>query len=158
MWTISHSRSTEKFAPNSTVATKTPVASLIRKSEVDFTYNFYFVRDYMSKGTFLGEFEQVVLLAVQRLRRDGYGMSIRREIEGRTGRSVSIGAIYATLERLQRKGFVASREGEATPVRGGRARRHFELLPEGGTALLRSRGMLDSMWEDVDIPGSSEAS
>lgn len=112
----------------------------------------------MMKGTFLGEFEQVVLLAVRRLQGDGYGMSIRREIEGRTGRIVSIGAIYATLERLERKGFVISREGESTPVRGGRARRHFELVPEGGGALLRSRGMLDSMWEGVYIPGASEAS
>ena len=112
----------------------------------------------MKKGTFLGEFEQVVLLAVQRLRGYGYGMSILREIEGRTRRSVSIGAIYATLERLQRKGLVTSREGESTPVRGGRARRHFELLPEGCKALLRSRGMLDSMWEGVDIAGPSEVS
>jgi len=110
----------------------------------------------MSKGTFLGEFEQVVLLAVQRLEGDGYGMSIRREIEARTRRAVSIGAIYATLERLQKKSYLKSWEGDSTPVRGGRSRRHFELTSEGGEALLQSRGMLDSMWDGVKIAGGSE--
>lgn len=111
----------------------------------------------MSKGTFLGEFEQLVLLAVARLDGDGYGMSIRREIESRTGRAVAIGAIYATLERLQRKGYLASRGGASTPVRGGRARRHFALKPAGTEALLRSRGMLDSMWDEVEIIGHGPA-
>jgi DNA-binding PadR family transcriptional regulator len=111
----------------------------------------------MTRGAYLGEFEQVVLLAVQRLEGQGYGMSIRREIEERTGRGVSIGAIYATLERLEKKGYLSSWEGESTPVRGGRSRRHFELRPEGGDALLRSRGMLDRMWDGVEIVGGPEA-
>lgn len=111
----------------------------------------------MSKGTFLGEFEQIVLLAVARLDGDGYGMSIRREIESRTGRGVSIGAIYATLERLQRKGYLASRGGASTPVRGGRARRHFALEPKGADALLQSRGMMDNMWDGVDVKGHTAA-
>jgi len=110
----------------------------------------------MSKSTFLGEFEQVVLLAVQRLEGQGYGMSIRREIEHRTGRGVSIGAIYATLERLEKKALLKSWEGDPTPVRGGRSRRHFALRSEGGEALVRSRGMLDSMWDGVEIAGSSD--
>lgn len=110
----------------------------------------------MSKGTFLGEFEQVVLLAVQRLEGQGYGMSIRREIEKRTSRGVSIGGIYATLERLEKKGYLESWKGDSTPVRGGRSRRHFELRPEGGEALLRSRGMLDRMWDGVEIAGGSD--
>jgi DNA-binding PadR family transcriptional regulator len=111
----------------------------------------------MSKGTFLGEFEQVVLLAVQRLEGQGYGMSIRREIEKRTERGVSIGAIYATLERLEKKGYLKSWEGDSTPVRGGRSRRHFQLRPEGGDALRRSRGMLDRMWDGLEIAGRSKA-
>ena len=82
-------------------------------------------------------------------------MSIRREIEKRTGRGVSIGAIYATLERLEKKGFLTSREGDSTPVRGGRSRRHFELRPEVGDALRRSRGMLYRMWDGVEIVGES---
>jgi len=111
----------------------------------------------MSKGTFLGEFEQVVLLAVQRLEGQGYGMSIRREIEKRTERGVSIGAIYATLDRLEQEGYLKSWEGDSTPVRGGRSRRHFQLRPEGGDALRRSRGMLDRMWDGVEIAGGSKA-
>lgn len=111
----------------------------------------------MAKGKFLGEFEQIVLLAVLRQAGEGYGMSIRREIERLTGRGVSIGAIYSTLERLERKGFLSSREGDATPVRGGRARRHFELHPRGHHALLASREMLERMWEGVEAAGGYEA-
>lgn len=105
----------------------------------------------MGKGDFLGEFEQIVLLAVLRQENSGYGMSIRREIEDCVGREVTIGAVYATLDRLERKGFLCSREGEATPVRGGRARRHFALTPEGASALRTSRRMMDRLWDGVDL-------
>jgi PadR family transcriptional regulator PadR len=105
----------------------------------------------MTKRKFLGEFEQVVLLAVAQMDGEGYGTALRREIEDRSGRNVSIGAIYATLERLETKGFVSSREGESTAERGGRSRRHFELSTVGRDALRRSREMLDSMWDGVDL-------
>jgi DNA-binding PadR family transcriptional regulator len=105
----------------------------------------------MSKGTHLGEFEQMVLLAVLREEGEGYGMSIRRELEERAGREVSIGAVYATLDRLEEKGFVRSRDGEATPVRGGRARRHFELTTDGAGALRTARAMMDRLWDGVDL-------
>ncbi len=105
----------------------------------------------MSKGSLLGQFEQIVLLAVIRLKNEGYGLSIRREIESRADREVSIGAVYATLERLQSKGFLTSWDGGSTPVRGGRSRRHYGLLPEGAQALQKSRAMMDSMWEEVDL-------
>ena len=105
----------------------------------------------MGKGKFLGEFEQIVLLAVLRLRGDGYGMSLRREIEERTGRSVSIGAVYATLDRLEVKGYLISRDGESAPVRGGRSRRLFKAVPAGTRALQDSREMLDRMWQGVDV-------
>jgi DNA-binding PadR family transcriptional regulator len=105
----------------------------------------------MGKGDFLGEFEQMVLVAVLRGDGDGYGMSIRREIEERAGREVSIGAVYATLDRLEQKGFVCSREGEATPVRGGRARRHFEVTAEGAETLRTARAMMDRLWDGVDL-------
>jgi len=87
---------------------------------------------------------------------DGYGMSLRREIETRTGRSVSIGAIYATLDRLEAKGYVESREGESAPVRGGRARRLFRVAVAGVTALQASREMLDQMWEGVEVDPKPE--
>ncbi len=112
----------------------------------------------MGKGKFLGEFEQIVMLAVVRFRGEGYGVSLRREIEERTGRSVSIGAVYATLDRLETKGYLTSKEGESAPVRGGRARRLFEVLPAGSKALQESRDMLDRMWQGVDLdPGATQA-
>lgn len=105
----------------------------------------------MGKRKFLGEFEQIVLLAVLRLRGAGYGMSIRREIEERTGRPVSIGAVYATLDRLETKGYLISREGDSAPVRGGRSRRLFKAEPAGTQALRDSRERLDSMWQGVEV-------
>lgn len=105
----------------------------------------------MTDRFFLGEFEQVVLLAVAHLGGEGYGMTVRREIERRTGREVSIGAVYATLDRLERKGFVRSREGDPTPERGGRARRHFALERAGAQALTRTQRMLEQMWADVEL-------
>lgn len=111
----------------------------------------------MGKGDFLGEFEQVVLLAVARLRSEGYGVSIRREIERRTGRDVTVGSVYATLARLEEKGLLASEEGDPTPRRGGRARRHFRLLPAGVVALRTTRGMMDSLWDGVALDAGDGA-
>ena len=84
----------------------------------------------MGKDGLLGSFEELVLLAVARGGEDAYGMTVRREIEERTGRDVAIGAVYATLDRLEAKGLLASefRDGDAS--RRGRARRFFELLSE----------------------------
>jgi PadR family transcriptional regulator, regulatory protein PadR len=83
----------------------------------------------------LGEFEQLILLALVRLGPDAYGATVRREIELRAGREVSISAVYTTLERLEQKGLVRSRIGEPSGTRGGRRRRHFELLPLGARSL-----------------------
>ena len=112
----------------------------------------------MGKGDFLGEFEQVVLLAVARLHGDGYGVSVRREIERRTGREVAVGAVYTTLARLEEKGLVASTEGEATARRGGRAKRLFRILPDGVSALEAARGMLDRMWDGMELGRTRRAS
>jgi len=100
----------------------------------------------VAKGDYLGEFEQLVLWALVRLRENGYGMTIRRELEERTGRRVSIGAVYATLDRLEAKGFVRSWPGEATPERGGRARRYFALTAAGAEALNGARATLTALW------------
>jgi PadR family transcriptional regulator, regulatory protein PadR len=83
----------------------------------------------------LGEFEQLVLLALVRLGPDAYGATVRREIEAHAGRELSISAVYTTLQRLEQKGLVRSRMGEPTPERGGRRRKHFVLLPAGQRAL-----------------------
>jgi PadR family transcriptional regulator, regulatory protein PadR len=83
----------------------------------------------------LGQFEEFVLLALVRLRANAYGAAIRREIAEQTGRDVSVGAVYSTLERLGRKGYVSSWLGEATPERGGRAKRYFKIEAPGAEAL-----------------------
>ena len=103
----------------------------------------------MAKGEFLGEFEQLVLLALLRLQDEAYGMAVRREISDRANRDVSIGAVYATLDRLEEKGLVRSRVGGSTDNRGGRARKCFTISGAGAKALERSqhavRQMLDGL-------------
>ncbi len=108
----------------------------------------------MGKSDSLGEFEQVALLALIRLRADAYGARIRREIAERTGRDVSLGAIYTTLERLERKGFVSSARGAPTPERGGRAKRFYKIEAPGERALQRSRETMDRMWAGL-VPAPS---
>src|SRR5690606_15338424 len=109
------------------------------------------INDAMGDHDYLGEFELLVILAVARLGEEGYGVSVRREIAQRTGREVSIGAVYATLDRLERKGLLSSREGEPTARRGGRAKRHFRLEAAGEAALERTRRVLDRMWDGVGL-------
>jgi PadR family transcriptional regulator, regulatory protein PadR len=99
----------------------------------------------MPRGDSLGTFEQVVLIALVRLGPDAYGAAVRREIEQRTGRSVSIGAVYATLERLENKGYVSSFTGEPTAERGGRSKRYFRLEADGERALRASRDAIRRM-------------
>jgi len=83
----------------------------------------------------IGDLEQLILLAVFRLRDDAYGTRIRQEIQDRANRTCSFGALYTTLERLEEKGLVSSRLGEATPERGGRAKKHFKVEASGAMAL-----------------------
>jgi DNA-binding PadR family transcriptional regulator len=99
---------------------------------------------------FLGEFEHIVILALLRLTDHAYGVSVRQEIEQRTGRDVSIGAIYATLDRLESKGYVTSHLGDPTPERGGRSKRFFRVTAKGTTAVNRTHDALRSMTEGLD--------
>jgi PadR family transcriptional regulator, regulatory protein PadR len=98
-------------------------------------------------GDRLGPFEELVLLGLVRLGPNAYGVSIRREIAARTGRDISVGAVYTALERLQRKGYVTSRLGEATPERGGRAKRYFRVEAPGIAALDATRTAINRMVE-----------
>jgi len=111
----------------------------------------------MPRGDFLGEFEQMVLLAVARLDGEAYGMSILDELQDRTGAEAAVGSVYAALDRLERSGYVTSEIGDPTPERGGRAKRFFSLRPEGAEALCRARSALDSLWDglalDPDVVG-----
>jgi DNA-binding PadR family transcriptional regulator len=99
----------------------------------------------MGKGDYLGEFEQLILAALIRLGNDAYGVTIHDELVERAGRDVSFGAIYATLDRLEQKGFVSSRRGDPTPERGGRAKRFFRIEAPGLRALEQSWQMSDRM-------------
>lgn len=101
----------------------------------------------------LGEFEQMVLVAILQLKDgegDVYGVPIVEEIERRTGRTVSRSAVYVTLRRLERKGLVSSRMSEPLPERGGKPRRCVEVEPEGLSALQESRRAMEQMWHGLD--------
>jgi DNA-binding PadR family transcriptional regulator len=100
--------------------------------------------------TALGEFEQIVLMAVVRLEGGAYGATIRREIESRTGRQLSISGVYTTLERMEEKGYVRSWIGEPTAERGGRRRKHFALLPPGKRALRAAYTAYTDMAEGLE--------
>jgi PadR family transcriptional regulator PadR len=105
----------------------------------------------MGKGQYLGEFEQLVLLALIRLGDEAYGMSVRRELQETAGRDVTFGTVYGTLDRLVEKGYVASWSADPEPVRGGRSRRYFRIEPAGEIALGRAREMMDRMWDGVGV-------
>ena len=109
----------------------------------------------MKRGDALGEFEQSVLLAIVHLGEGAYGASIRHEIEARTDREVSIGALYTALDRLERKGYVRSSASEPTPERGGRSKRLVHLTSAGAAALTRSRVLMDRMWAGLSPPVKS---
>src|SRR5688572_5440221 len=99
---------------------------------------------------YLGEFEHIVVLALLRLEDRAYGVTVRQEIQSRTGREVSIGAVYATLDRLETKGYVRSHHGDPTPERGGRSKRFFRVTPTGVAAVSRTQHALQRMTEGLD--------
>lgn len=112
----------------------------------------------MSRTQSLGDFEQVVLLAILRLRSAGaYGVSIGREIAEHTRRRPTPGAIYTTLDRLEGKGFLTSAAGEATPERGGRAKRYYEVTAEGQAALRQAQMDYRALLNGLDILGDAHA-
>jgi PadR family transcriptional regulator PadR len=93
----------------------------------------------------LGSLEHIVLLAVMRLGPNAYGVTVRREIESATGRDISIGAVYATLVRLESKGLIRSYTGEPTAERGGRAKRYFSMTAQGQGALRNTHEIIVKM-------------
>src|SRR6202167_4821345 len=112
---------------------------------VDFLSYLFYIIEEMERGELLGSLEHIILLALVRLDGCAHGMIVRREIESRTGRNISIGAVYATLERLEAKGYVSSSTGEPTPERGGRAKRLFRVETAGNRALQISDQTIRSM-------------
>jgi DNA-binding PadR family transcriptional regulator len=105
----------------------------------------------MADRDYLGEFEHIVVLALLRLGDRAYGVTVRQEIEVRIVREVSIGAVYATLDRLEAKGYVKSQFGDPTPERGGRSKRFFRVSAKGVAAVNRTHRALQSMTEGLRL-------
>lgn len=101
------------------------------------------------KGTNLGEFEELVLLTVAALVNDAYSVGICDELEKHTGRLVKLGVVHAVLNRLEKKGLVKSRLGEATSVRGGKRKRYYTVTNGGRAALLRAKEVRDNLWSII---------
>ncbi|PYS29245.1 MAG: PadR family transcriptional regulator [Acidobacteria bacterium] len=103
----------------------------------------------MTKRDYLGNFELMVMLALIRLGENAYGVPICRELEERSGREVAVGSVYAALERLEDKGFVASELGDATPERGGRAKRYFRVTARGLREVRETQRTLMALWKGL---------
>jgi PadR family transcriptional regulator, regulatory protein PadR len=96
---------------------------------------------------YVGEFEELVLLTIASLDVNAYGVTVKEDIEKRTDRSISIGALHSTITRLEEKGFIKSWLGEPTQERGGRRKRFFELTKDGKIALHEMKALRDELWK-----------
>lgn len=105
---------------------------------------------FKSNAPALGDFEQLVLLGVLRLADEAYGAAIRQEIHSRSGRDVSINAVYTTLDRLEGKGLLRSWVGEPTPQRGGRRKKYYALRPAGIAALRQAYRAFTAMADGLE--------
>jgi PadR family transcriptional regulator, regulatory protein PadR len=103
------------------------------------------------KNPYLGEFENMLLLTLLQLKGRSYGSLIRQSLKEMVNRDVSIGALYATLERVEKKGFITSSLGEKTAERGGRAKRYFEITAQGKTAVKQTKQQLETLWRGVQL-------
>src|SRR6185436_8882316 len=112
-------------------------------------HNVHYISNPMAD--YLGEFEQLILLALARLGEGAYGVTIRATLIERTKRKPSFGAIYSTLRRMEDKGLVRSFAGEPEPVRGGRAKKHVVLTPRGRAALREAHAAVVRMAEGVSL-------
>jgi DNA-binding PadR family transcriptional regulator len=118
---------------------------------------FNYAVDEMPATATLGDFEQVVLLAILRLGDGAYGVTIREEIQARTDREPAPGALYTTLDRLEDKGLITSRLGDPTPQRGGRAKRFFQVSAVGVEAVARAQRSYQRLMEGLKLPGVANA-
>ncbi|MEO0338724.1 MAG: helix-turn-helix transcriptional regulator [Bacteroidota bacterium] len=101
------------------------------------------------KGTYLGEFQEIVLLTILILEENAYGVSIQEEINTRIQRNISRGALHTALKRLEEKGFISSRMGEATAVRGGRRKRLYTVTNRGKESLQTAKEIRDQLWQAI---------
>ena len=101
------------------------------------------------KGTYLGEFEELVLLTIAALFDEAYGLAIKNELSAETKRSVSIGAVHAACNRLQDKGYLEARFGEATAKRGGKRKKLYTVTVQGQAALAEAKAMRERLWNKI---------
>ena len=101
------------------------------------------------KGTNLGEFEELVLLTIAALVSDAYSVAICDNLTQRTGREVKLGVVHAVLNRLEEKGLVKSKLGEATNVRGGKRKRYYLITNAGKAGILRAKELRDQLWSVI---------
>jgi PadR family transcriptional regulator, regulatory protein PadR len=114
------------------------------------TNSYFFAKhEYMGEQKYLGEFELMILLAILRLENATYGVPLARELSEVRGRAVSLGSVYAALDRLEIKGLVKSTLGESTPERGGRAKRYFAVTADGIRSLHETRQVLSGLWKSL---------
>ena len=111
----------------------------------------------MEEHDYLGEFELMVLLTVISLGDEAYGVPLSRELAVRRGREVAISSVYAALDRLEMKGLAASRLGESTPERGGRAKRYFRVTEQGLRTVYATRKVLNGLWNLLPALGEELA-
>lgn len=101
------------------------------------------------KGTYLGEFEEIVLLVVASLYKEAYGVAVKKTIHEQIGRKVTLSTVHASLHRLEKKGFLRSQFGEATKVRGGKRKKYFTLTAAGTEALEHARMIRNKLWDTI---------
>ena len=111
----------------------------------------------MRSHTYLGEFELMLLLTILRVGDEAYGVPLARELAIMRGSNVSVGSVYATLDRLEIKGLIVSSLGESTPERGGRAKRYFRVTEQGLHAVHATRKILSKLWKSLPSPGEELA-
>jgi PadR family transcriptional regulator, regulatory protein PadR len=112
-------------------------------------FDFFSTMEVMARGSYLGEFELMLLLTVIHLGDEAYGVPVACELESRRGRSVSVSSVYAALERLETKGSITSELGDPTPERGGKAKRYFRATKEGLRQVRETRRVLTGLWRTI---------
>ena len=111
----------------------------------------------MREHTYLGEFELMILLSIIRLGDEVYGVPLARELSALRRGDVSVGSVYAVLDRLELKGLIASSLGDPSPERGGRAKRYFRVTEEGLRSVRETRKMLSKLWKSLPSTGGDSA-
>ena len=101
------------------------------------------------KGSNLGEFEELVLLTIAALVNDAYSVAVCDDLEKRTGRTAKLGVVHAVLSRLEEKGYVKSKLGQATSMRGGKRKRYYTISNTGKAALIKSRELREQLWNVI---------